>query len=61
MRGNVKYTFYTPAKLHTTLKLNYDDKTLIERNEYKCNLVLINPYDMSRINLLTQPYSVYVK
>ena len=61
MRGNVRYTFYTPAKLHTTLKLNYSDETLIERNEYKCNLVLINPYDMSRINLLTQPYSVYVK
>ena len=61
MRGNVKYTFYTPAKLHTTLRLNYNDETLIERNEYKCNLVLINPYDMSRISLLTQPYSVYVK
>lgn len=61
MRGEVKYTFYVPASLHTKLKLNYSDKTLIERNEYKCTLVLINPYDLSRINLLEKPYSVYVK
>ena len=61
MRGNVVYTFYTPAKLHTTLKLNYSEETMIERNEYKCSLVLINPYDLSRINLLKEPYSVYVK
>lgn len=61
MRGEVKYTFYVPASLHTKLKLNYSDETLIERNEYKCTLVLINPYDLSRINLLEKPYSVYVK
>ena len=61
MRGEVKYTFYAPASLHTKLKLNYSDETLIERNEYKCTLVLINPYDLSRINLLEKPYSVYVK
>lgn len=61
MRGEVKYTFYAPASLHTKLKLNYNEETMIERNQYKCSLVLINPYDMSRINLLTQPYSVYVK
>ena len=61
MRGNVKYTFYVPAKLNTSLKLNYSEETMIDRNEYKCTLVLVNPYDMSRINLLTEPYSVYVK
>ena len=40
---------------------NIYEETMIDRNEYKCTLVLINPYDMSRINLLTEPYSVYVK
>lgn len=61
MRGNVSYTFYVPAALHTSLKLNYNEETTIERNEYSCTLVLINPYDLSRINLLTEPYRVFVK
>lgn len=60
-RGEIKYTFYTPARLNTSLKLNYNEDTMIARNQYKCTLVLINPYDMSKINLLTEPYNVYVK
>lgn len=60
-RGEVRYTFYTLAKLNTSLKLNYSEDTMIARNQYKCTLVLINPYDMSRINLLKEPYNVYVK
>lgn len=61
MRGETRYIFYIPAKLNTSLKLNYSEDTMIARNQYKCNLVLINPYDMSRINLLKEPYNVYVK
>ena len=61
MRGEVDYKFTIPAKLKTSLKLNYNEDTLIKRNEYKCNLVLINPYDNSRINLLKEPLSIFVK
>ena len=61
MRGEAKYSFCVPASLHVQLKLNYSDDTLIERNEYSCTLVLINPYDNSRINLLKEPYRIYVK
>ena len=60
-RGDLKYTFYVKANLVTKLKLNYSEETMIKRNTYKCTLVLINPYDCSRINLLTEPYIVYVK
>lgn len=61
MRGDVKYTFYVPAKLETKLRLNYSEDTMIERNRYTCTLVLVNPFDLSRINLLREPYSVYVR
>ena len=61
MRGEVKYTFYVPASLRTKIKLNTDADTLIEKNTYSLSLVLINPTDLSRINLLMEPYKVYVK
>ena len=61
MRGDVRYTFYVPAKLETSLRLNYSEDTMIERNRYTCTLVLVNPFDLSRINLLKEPYSVYVR
>lgn len=61
MRGEVEYTFYVPAKLETSLRLNYSEETMIKRNRYTCTLVLINPSDLSRINLLKEPYSVYVR
>ena len=61
MRGEVKYTFYVPASLRTKIKLNADADTLIEKNTYSLSLVLINPTDLSRINLLMEPYKVYVK
>ena len=61
MRGEVKYTFYVPASLRTKIKLNADADTLIEKNTYSLSLVLINPMDLSRINLLMEPYKVYVK
>lgn len=60
-RGNVVYTFNIPAALKTKLKLNYSEETMIKRNQYTCTLVLINPYDSSRINLLHKPYIIYVK
>lgn len=61
MRGEVDYTFYIPANLHSKLRLNTDETNLIEKNTYTCTLVLINPHDLSRINLLVEPYRVYVK
>ena len=61
MRGEVDYTFYIPAKLHSKLRLNTEENNLIEKNTYTCTLVLINRYDLSRINLLIEPYRVYVK
>lgn len=61
MRGEVKYTFYVPAGLRTKIKLNTDENNLIEKNTYSLSLVLINPADLSRINLLIEPYKVYVK
>ena len=61
MRGDVVYTFYIPASLHAKLRLNNNEDNLIEKNTYTCSLVLINPLDLSRINLLTKPYKVYVK
>lgn len=61
MRGEVDYTFYVPAGLHSKLRLNTDESNLIEKNTYTCTLVLINPSDLSRINLLVEPYKVYVK
>lgn len=60
-RGEVKYTFYVKASLHTKIRLNCSEETMVERGEYSCNLVLVNPYDMSRINLIETPYSVYVR
>lgn len=61
MRGEVCYTFYMPAGIYSRIRLNCTEDTLIEKNTYTCTLVLINPYDLSRINLLTTPYRVYVK
>ena len=60
MRGEVKYTFYVPAGLRTKIKLNTDENNLIEKNTYSLSLVLINPTDLSRINLLMEPYKVYI-
>lgn len=61
MRGEVCYTFYMPAGIYSRIRLNCTEDTLIEKNTYTCTLVLINPYDLSRINLLPAPYKVYVK
>lgn len=62
VRGNVIYSFQTPAELITELPLNTNEDNLIERNTYKCNLVLINTTaEPSRTNLLKQAYDVYVK
>lgn len=61
MRGEVCYTFYMPAGIYSRIRLNCTEDTLIEKNTYTCTLVLINPYDLSRINLLTSSYKVYVK
>lgn len=61
MRGEVCYTFYIPASLNAKIRLNDCEETVIEKNTYTCTLVLINPYDFSRINLLTEPYKIYVK
>ena len=61
IRGEVDYTFSVPAALITKLKLNTDEKTLIPRNTYTCTAVLVNPKDLSRINLFRVPYKVYVK
>lgn len=61
MRGEVCYTFYLKAGLFSKIRLNTDESNLIAKNTYTCTLVLINPFDLSRINLLIQPYRVYVK
>lgn len=61
MRGDVVYTFYVPAALRSKIRLNTNEENLIEKNTYTCSLVLINPLDLSRINLLVKPYKVYVK
>ena len=65
MRGELKYTFYEKVKnengLKVKLRLNNNENNLIERNTYKVTAVLINPYDLSRINLFITPYKVYVK
>lgn len=61
MRGEDVYTFYLPAKMITKIRLNTDEDNLIARNTYTFTVVLINPYDNSRINLLLEPYKVYVK
>ena len=60
-RGEIKYTFYVPAGLKTKIKLNTNENNLIEKNTYSLTLVLVNPHDLSRINLLIEPYKVYVK
>lgn len=62
VRGNVIYSFQTPAKLITELELDTNEDNLIERNTYKCELVLINTTAAnSRTSLLLQPYDIYVK
>ena len=61
IRGEVDYTFYVPAALITKLRLNTDEENFIARNTYTCTAVLINPKDLSRINLFRAPYKVYVK
>jgi hypothetical protein len=61
MRGEIKYTFYTEAKLISKIRLNSREDNLIDKNTYTCTAVLINPIDMSRINLLRIPYRIYVK
>lgn len=61
MRGDVCYTFYLPAALTTKIRLNDCEDRLIDKNTYTCTLVLVNPYDFSRINLLKDPYKIYVK
>lgn len=61
MRGEVDYTFYIPARLHSKLILNTNEENLIDKNTYTCTLVLVNPLDESRINLLVEPYRIYVK
>ena len=61
IRGEVVYTFYSPADLITKLKLNDKEDNLIDRNTYTLTCVLINPKDLSRINLLLKPYKVFVK
>lgn len=61
MRGRVCYTFYLKAGLESKIRLNTCACDLIDKNTYTCNLVLINPSDLSRINLLTEPYKIYVK
>ena len=45
----------------TKIKLNTNENNLIEKNTYSLTLVLVNPHDLSRINLLIEPYKVYVK
>lgn len=61
IRGEVDYTFYVPAALITKLRLNTTEENFISRNTYTCTAVLINPKDLSRINLFCTPYKVYVK
>lgn len=62
VRGNIIYSFRTPAELITELPLNISEDTLIERNTYKCELVLINTTSANeRTSLLLQPYDIYVK
>ena len=61
MRGEVVYTFYSPAGLVTNFKLNNSEESLIDRNTYTVTAVLINPYDKSRINLFRKPYKLYVR
>lgn len=60
MRGEICYTFTAQADLQTTIKLNTDKTNTIAKNTYTCTLVLVNPKDNSRINLLFEPYRVYV-
>lgn len=61
MRGEICYTFYLKAGLHSKIRLNTNEENLIAKNTYTCTLVLINPFDLSRINLLVEPYRIYVK
>ena len=61
MRGKVCYTFYLKAGLLSKIRLNTCECNLIDKNTYTCTLVLINPSDLSRINLLIEPYKIYVK
>lgn len=65
IRGNLKYTFYEKPRnengLKIKLRLNTNEENFIDRNTYKVTAVLVNPYDLSRINLFTKPYEVYVK
>lgn len=61
MRGQVCYTFYLKAGLVSKIRLNTNEDNLIDKNTYTCTLVLINPGDLSRINLLVEPYKIYVK
>ena len=61
IRGETVYTFYSKADVVTKLKLNTNDDNLIARNTYRLTCVLINPTDLSRINLLVEPYKVFVK
>lgn len=61
MRGEVVYTFYSPAALITNFRLNNSEESLIDRNTYTVTAVLINPVDKSRINLFRKPYRLYVR
>ena len=61
IRGNVKYTFTTPAELFTKLTLNNTEENTIARNTYKLSLVLVDLNTGSRTSLLIRPYDVYVK
>lgn len=61
MRGKVCYTYYLKAGIDSKIRLNTCACNMIDKNTYTCTLVLINPYDLSRINLLREPYKIYVK
>lgn len=61
MRGEICYTFYLHAGLQSSIRLNTNEENLIAKNTYTCTLVLINPSDFSRINLLVEPYKIFVK